>query len=74
VIAATAGMQASWQVLNDLKARGTAALDDWTRRIADSPWGRADPRRLVGADRVREIEDRDLPPEARRDYETTWGH
>jgi 2-methylisocitrate lyase-like PEP mutase family enzyme len=74
VIAATAGLQASWQVLNDLKARGTAALDDWARRVAESPWGRADQRLLVGADKVREIEERSLPPEARRDYDSTWGH
>jgi 2-methylisocitrate lyase-like PEP mutase family enzyme len=74
VIAATAGMQASWQVLNDLKARGTEALDDWNKRLAESPWGRADQKLLVGADKVREIEESCLPPEARRDYDTTWGH
>lgn len=74
VIAATAGMQASWQVLNDVKARGTAALDDWSKRVADSPWGRADQRLLVGADKVREIEENSLPLEARRDYDSTWGH
>jgi len=74
VIAATAGMQASWQVLNDLKARGTAALDDWNRRLAESPWGRADQKALTGADKVREIETRCLPAEAQRDYDNTWGH
>ena len=72
--AAKAGLEASWQVLNDLKERGTAALDDWNAACAASPWGRADARMLTGSDRVREIEDEFLTDQDRRDYDTTWGH
>ncbi|MGH6990004.1 MAG: isocitrate lyase/PEP mutase family protein [Stellaceae bacterium] len=74
VIAATTGLQASWQVLNDFKERGTAALKDWDAAARASKWGRADFRALVGADTVREIEERFLPAQKQRDYETTWGH
>ena len=74
VIAAKAGLEASWQVLNDLRERGTAALDDWGAQAAASKWGRADARMLIGADKVRDIERRFLPEEDQRDYDTTWGH
>jgi 2-methylisocitrate lyase-like PEP mutase family enzyme len=74
VIAATAGLQASWQVLSDFKARGTAALQDWDAAARKNPYGRADFRALVGADKIREIEERFLPTEKRRDYDGTWGH
>ena len=74
VIAAKAGLEASWQVLNDLKARGAAALDDWNAEAAASPWGRADAAALIGADKVRAIEERHLTEDAQRDYDSTWGH
>jgi 2-methylisocitrate lyase-like PEP mutase family enzyme len=74
VIAATAGLQATWQVLNDFKERGTAALADWDAAARRSKWGRADFRALVGADRVREIEEQFLPESKKRDYDSTWGH
>lgn len=74
VIAAKAGMEASWQVLNDLKARGTAALDDWAAAVASNPWGAADRPMLVGNEKVREIEEEFLTEDARRDYDKTWGH
>ena len=74
VIAAKAGLEASWHVLNDLKERGTPALDDWNAACAASPWGRADARMLTGSDEVREIEDEFLTDEDRRDYGSTWGH
>jgi 2-methylisocitrate lyase-like PEP mutase family enzyme len=74
VIAATAGLQASWQVLNDFRERGTAALQDWDRASRASKWGRADFGALVGQPKVREIEERFLPESKRRDYDGTWGH
>ena len=74
VIAATAGMQASWEVLNDLKQRGSVALDDWNARSAQSPWGRARTANFVDGAIVAEIERAYLPPEAQRDYDNTWGH
>lgn len=74
VIAATAGLQASWQVLHDLKQRGSAALEDWNQSVNTSKWGRANAYDLVGTPKVREIEERSLPEEDRRDYDSTWGH
>ena len=74
VIAAAAGLQAAWHVLSDLRQRGAAALVDWDAAVRGSPWGRAELARLVGAERIREIEERFLPQAARRDYAATWGH
>lgn len=74
VIAAKAGLESSWQVLNDFKERGTAALDDWNAQCAASPWGRADAQRLFDGKKIREIEEKFLPEEAQRDYDKTWGH
>ncbi len=74
VIAAKAGLEASWQVLNELKERGTPALDAWNAACDANPWGRADARTLTGSDKVRDIEDEFLTDEARRDYDSTWGH
>ncbi len=74
VIAATAGLQASWQVLNDFKERGSAALRDWDAAARASKWGRADFGTLVGQPKIREIEERFLSEAAKRDYDSTWGH
>ncbi len=74
VIAATAGLQASWQVLNDFRERGTAALQEWDAANRRSKWGRVDFGALVGQDKIREIEERFLPENKKRDYDTTWGH
>jgi 2-methylisocitrate lyase-like PEP mutase family enzyme len=74
VIAAAAGMQAAWHVLNDLKARGTPALEDWAARVKASPWGSVSLGEVVGSARIPEIEQRCLPASAQRDYKSTWGH
>jgi 2-methylisocitrate lyase-like PEP mutase family enzyme len=74
VCAATSGLQAAWETLSDLRARGGVALDDWAVRANQSKWGRPDFRKLVDLDKVREIEDQFLPAEAQRDYAATWGH
>ena len=68
------GLQASWHMLHEFKARGTAALADWAAEAARSPWGRVDLRALTGFEQIREIEERCLPESARRDYDSTWGH
>lgn len=73
-IAATVAVQAAWQVLNDLKRRGSPAIDDWARSCRASPWGLASQSRLVGADFVRELEECFLPAELQRDYVHTFGH
>jgi 2-methylisocitrate lyase-like PEP mutase family enzyme len=73
-IAATAGLQASWDVLNDFKQRGLAALDDYGRRAHSSPWGTPGQAGLVPNGLVRQIENDFIPEELQRDYEHTWGH
>jgi 2-methylisocitrate lyase-like PEP mutase family enzyme len=74
VMAATIGMQASWEVLNDFKKRGTAAIHDWDRRAAANPYGTVSVAKLIGMPKIRELEDRFLTDDKKRDYETTWGH
>jgi 2,3-dimethylmalate lyase len=74
VFAATVGAQAAWHVLNDFKARGPMALEDWTEQMRSSPWGLPDFGNLVGAPRIREMEDEFLPQRLQRDYATTFGH
>jgi 2-methylisocitrate lyase-like PEP mutase family enzyme len=74
VFAATVGAQATWQVLNDFKQRGPSALEDWTRQAQSSPWGLPNLGELVGAPRVRELEEQFLPDRLQRDYVTTFGH
>ena len=74
VIAATAGLQASWQVLNDFRERGTVALQEWDAANLRSKWGRADFGALVGQANIRKIEEQFLPENKKRDYDLTWGH
>lgn len=73
-IAATSGLQASWELLNDLHARGAPALLDWNRRVMASPFGQPNVKKLLGYDKILEVEKRYLPKSAQRDYATTWGH
>lgn len=74
VFAATVGAQAAWYVLNDFHARGPVALEEWTARMRDTPWGLPDQAGLVGAPRIRELEEHFLPGRLQRDYVTTFGH
>ncbi len=73
-IAATSGLQASWELLSDLHARGAPALLDWNRRVKASPFGQPNVKKLLGYDKILEVERRYLPKSAQRDYATTWGH
>jgi 2-methylisocitrate lyase-like PEP mutase family enzyme len=74
VFCATAGLQAAWELLNEVREGGGAALHAWNGRANASKWGRAQQSKLVGAARIRQIEDKYLPKEAQRDYVSTWGH
>jgi 2-methylisocitrate lyase-like PEP mutase family enzyme len=69
-----AGLEAAWQLLNELRHKGNGALAEWSAGIDRSPWGRVDRRALLGNSKVRELEEHFLPKAARRDYATTWGH
>ncbi|MFI6542414.1 oxaloacetate decarboxylase [Streptomyces prunicolor] len=74
VLASKSGLQAAWDLLHAFREQGTPALDDWSRKVADSPWGPAPLPSLTGTERVRQLEDEFLPAESRRDYESTFGH
>jgi 2-methylisocitrate lyase-like PEP mutase family enzyme len=71
---ANAGLEAAWQLLNELREKGNGALAEWSANVARSRWGRADRRALLGTEKIRELEERYLPAAAQRDYAGTWGH
>ena len=73
-LASSVGLQAAWHALHDLKARGPAALADIAARAQSCPYGRAELRRIVGFERVQEIENAFLPESQQRNYDDTWGH
>jgi 2-methylisocitrate lyase-like PEP mutase family enzyme len=73
-VAATAGMNGAWRVMNDLYERGPQAIYDYAAEMRATKWGPVDQAALVNLNRVREIEERFLPERARRDYDHTWGH
>jgi 2-methylisocitrate lyase-like PEP mutase family enzyme len=73
-IAATSGLQAAWELLNDFHERGSAAISEWDKRAAQSKWGKPDRKALVGFDKVEELEKNYIPKELQRDYAHTWGH
>jgi 2-methylisocitrate lyase-like PEP mutase family enzyme len=69
------GLQQTWDLLNDLRERGQAALDDRRGQPAESKWGRVRFDTFVrpSPDRVKEIEAAFLPADQQRDYDTTFG-
>jgi len=71
---ATAGMQAAWELLNEVRKEGGAALRAWNGRANRGKWGRPDFAKLVGAPEIRALEGKYLPKAALRDYASTWGH
>ncbi len=73
-IAASVAVQAAWQILNDLKERGSPAIEDWAKQFRASKWGAASASDLVNAGLVRSLEEKYIPDELQRDYETTFGH
>ena len=72
----SSGLQPTWDLLNDLKERGQAALDERRTPAPPSKWGRArfDTFASLTSARLKELEDTDLPAEQQRDYEHTFGH
>jgi 2-methylisocitrate lyase-like PEP mutase family enzyme len=73
-IAASASVHAAWQVMSDLKQRGSPAIADWSKQLRSNPYGPASQAALVNADLVRQLEEKYIPDELQRDYETTFGH
>ena len=68
-----AGLQASWEFLNDFKERGTLALQEFRDRAEASRWGAIDNNRVTKLPRIRAMEEKYLPRELWRDYERTLG-
>ena len=56
-----AGLQASWDFLHDFHDRGTPAIDEFLASAAQSKWGVASNGGILGAQRIRDMEDRYLP-------------
>ena len=56
-----AALQASWDFLNDFKERGTGSIDDFLVRASQSKWGPASNGSILGAQRIRDMEDKYLP-------------
>jgi len=73
-IAATVGLQASWEVLSDFRKRGAKAMMDWHKRVVASPFGTPNVKKLLGYDQIMNVEKRYLTKAAQRDYDSTWGH
>lgn len=71
---ANAGLEAAWQLLNELRDKGNGALAEWSEAVSRSRWGRTNRRKMLPYETIREVEDRYLPKEKQRDYDATWGH
>ena len=56
-----AGLQASWDFLNDFQEKGTGAIDEFLAEAAQSKWGAASNGDVLGVQRIREMEDKYLP-------------
>jgi len=70
----TYGIQAVWQILNEFREKGPDALAEVSAAMRNSKWGLIDVKKLIGAEKIPEIEARFLPQSAQRDYAGTWGH
>jgi 2-methylisocitrate lyase-like PEP mutase family enzyme len=70
----TYGIQAVWQILNEFREKGPNALAERSAELRRSKWGLVDPKKLIGAELIPEIEAKYLPKSAQRDYGATWGH
>jgi 2-methylisocitrate lyase-like PEP mutase family enzyme len=75
-IAATWGLQASWEKLNSMMEQGRDYIDDRANRKSGAygKWGPVEQAVLTGTAKIREIEEKYLTDEAKRDYVNTWGH
>ena len=69
------GLQATWDLLNDLAERGQAALDERRVPQSEGKWGRVRFDTFVnpGHERVKEIEALFLTDAQKRDYDSTFG-
>jgi 2-methylisocitrate lyase-like PEP mutase family enzyme len=68
VMAAMAGLQGAWDLMNAFKVLGPEALTAWQQQATKGPYGAADYKRLTGHNDVRAIEEQFLPARDQRDY------
>jgi 2-methylisocitrate lyase-like PEP mutase family enzyme len=68
VMAAQAGLQGAWELLNDFKAHGPDALAAWQKRSASGAYGVADYKKYTGHADVRRLENNFLPTSIQRNY------
>lgn len=70
------GLQATWEVLHEMKARGPVVLDEWNKKALASKYGMVprtqDP--ILPAKKIIQLEDDFIPKELQRDYDKTFGH
>jgi 2-methylisocitrate lyase-like PEP mutase family enzyme len=73
-IVASVAAQAAWDFLHDFREQGPAAMDTWRGQGGASRWGRPTSDTLLGDDFVVQLEERYIPADLRRKYESTFGH
>ena len=71
----SAGLQQTWDLLNDLRERGQPALDDRRAPAVESKWGRVRFDTFVSPthERVKDIEAAFLAEDQQRNYDSTFG-
>lgn len=73
VVAATVGMEATWQFLNDFRQDGPVVLDAWTAGLASQTHGRPSWDVLTRRGLLPELERRFLSADEQRDHESSFG-
>jgi 2-methylisocitrate lyase-like PEP mutase family enzyme len=70
------GLQSTWELLHEFKARGPVVLDEWNKKAQASPHGMVprthDP--ILPAKKIIQLEEDFIPKELKRDYDKTYGH
>ena len=70
------GLQATWEVLQEVKERGPVVLDEWNKKAQASQYGMVprtqDP--ILPAKKIIQLEEDFIPKELQRDYDKTFGH
>ena len=70
------GLQSTWELLHEFKARGPVVLEEWNKKAQASPWGMV-PRTqepILPSNKIRQIEDDFIPQDLQRNYDKTFGH
>jgi 2-methylisocitrate lyase-like PEP mutase family enzyme len=75
-LTSSSGLQATWDLLNDMKERGQEALNERRQPTPVGKWGRVlfDSFASFNQEKIKSLEERFLVEEQLRDYEHTFGH